>query len=203
MLQDCGELGCLACYIVRRLPPILESESVWTYADEMCRTNDAGDVTLDGCIPRALATAIESARIIHLAQYKSNPAKDCLLTVKMTRPLAQDFKIKGANATFVWKPMPTTAHGRPQEFFEASLSSVRMEQALQENASLHFGNEVAWQTTDVQHESSIEEIFQIGFGMVALMDKIGSVGSEEARGPRFSRTGPAPKTEQQQGGGYW
>ncbi|KAF4124084.1 hypothetical protein GMORB2_5800 [Geosmithia morbida] len=168
-------------------------------------TDDAGDITVEATLSRALATAIESAEIVHLARYRSKRHKDCFLNIKMTHPLAQALNIRGEAATFRWKTYAVGSFDkvkgsqtRPQEYFRASLSSCHAEKAFQNNAKLEFGRKVDWKTNDVQRESSFQELYMIGIKMVSEMDNIGMT----------NETGIAPKARTQGHGqscapNYW
>ncbi|RFU79520.1 hypothetical protein TARUN_2727 [Trichoderma arundinaceum] len=62
----------------------------------------------------------------------------------------------------------------PHQHLEASISSSRMQQYLNENVSFECGDKATWDMESLESEGIFEDILRPAFGMISHMDPIGS-----------------------------
>lgn len=72
--------------------------------------------------------------------------------------------------------------GLANVWYEASISSILMEKALEENAKIEFGEEVQWEETEMKKEGVLKDLILPSIGMVEKMDQIGA-GNCNGRSP--------------------
>lgn len=72
--------------------------------------------------------------------------------------------------------------GLANVWYEATISSVRVEKALEENAKIEFGEEVQWEETEMEKEGVLKDLSLPSIGMVEQMDQIGA-GNDNGRSP--------------------
>lgn len=135
--------------------------------------------------PKGRGIIIENAEVRHVAQYKSKASSNSsLLTITMTRPLANDIDYRKDPSTFRCSSYSATvpgqsAHAEPGkpnklgEWFEMSLSSWRAEEMFQENAGMEFGQRASWTTDMLDDEGVFRDICHSALSLVSKMDGIG------------------------------
>ena len=72
--------------------------------------------------------------------------------------------------------------GLANVWYEASISSVRMEKAFEENSKIEFGEEVQWDEAELEKEGVLKDLYHPSIGMVEQMDRIGA-GNDNGRSP--------------------
>lgn len=94
--------------------------------------------------------------------------------------------------------------GLANVWYEASISSVRLEKVFEENAKMEFGEEVQWTEAQLKEEGAFKSLYRPAIGMVEAMDQVGS-GNNNGRNPfdESILSGAESKIGQLKTGLYW
>ena len=117
----------------------------------------------------------EKVTIRHVAKYKGG---DSFLKVRMMQDMTLNahFIANEAADVRVVDAEPDKhdkARGIPDKWYEASISSVRAEELLEENALMEWGNEVKWTVEDAKEEGVFAALYKPALAMVSQMDLVG------------------------------
>ncbi|KAF5698306.1 hypothetical protein FGLOB1_12163 [Fusarium globosum] len=146
-------------------------------------TNEMGELVIS-TEPKSISNlGVDRVRICHEAWYRDGKKGPSCLKVTMIRRVE---KLPGIpKGTYRGQSVPVTppGNGRPGQWFEASISSVRAEEIFQENMGLEFGGKTHW-TPDILHQQGVfRAISEPALQMVRKMDHVGDSNSN-GQGPR-------------------
>ncbi|QGI76201.1 hypothetical protein CEK25_001107 [Fusarium fujikuroi] len=146
-------------------------------------TNEMGELVIS-TEPKSISNlGVDRVRICHEARYRDGKKGPSCLKVTMIRRVE---KLPGIpKGTYRGQSVPVTppGNGRPGQWFEASISSVRAEEIFQENMGLEFGDKTHW-TPDILHQQGVfRAISEPALQMVRKMDHVGDSNSN-GQGPR-------------------
>ncbi|KAG4294246.1 hypothetical protein FPRO06_00831 [Fusarium proliferatum] len=146
-------------------------------------TNEMGELVIS-TEPKSISNlGVDRVRICHEARYRDGKKGPSCLKVTMIRRVEKRPGIP--KGTYRGQSVPVTppGNGRPGQWFEASISSVRAEEIFQENMGLEFGDKTHW-TPDILHQQGVfRAISEPALQMVRKMDHVGDSNSN-GQGPR-------------------
>ncbi|KAF5600114.1 hypothetical protein FPANT_2691 [Fusarium pseudoanthophilum] len=146
-------------------------------------TNEMGELVIS-TEPKSISNlSVDRVRICHEARYRNGGKGPSCLKITMIRRVE---KLPGIpRGTYRGQSVPVTApvNGRPGQWFETSISSVRAEEIFQENIGLEFGNKTHWTPEILHHQGVFRAISEPALQMVRKMDHVGDSNSN-GQGPR-------------------
>ncbi|KAF5638248.1 uncharacterized protein FTJAE_5349 [Fusarium tjaetaba] len=146
-------------------------------------TNEMGELVIS-TEPKSISNlSVDRVRICHEAWYQDGRKGPSCLKVTMIRRVE---KLPGIpRGTYRGQSVPVTApaNGRPGQWFETSISSVRAEEIFQENIGLEFGDKTHWTPEILHHQGVFRAISEPALQMVRKMDHVGDSNSN-GQGPR-------------------
>ncbi|RBR12180.1 hypothetical protein FVER53590_00860 [Fusarium verticillioides] len=146
-------------------------------------TNEMGELVIS-TEPKSISNlSVDRVRICHEARYRNGGKGPSCLKVIMIRRVE---KLPGIpRGTYRGQSVPVTApaNGRPGQWFETSISSVRAEEIFQENIGLEFGDKTHWTPEILHHQGVFRAISEPALQMVRKMDHVGDSNSN-GQGPR-------------------
>ncbi|KAF5552731.1 hypothetical protein FPHYL_8879 [Fusarium phyllophilum] len=146
-------------------------------------TNEMGELVISSEPKSTSNLSVDRVRICHEAQYRNGGKGPSCLKVTMIRRVE---KLPGIpKGTYRGQSVPVTppANGRPGQWFETSISSVRAEEIFQENIGLEFGDKTHWTPEILHHQGVFRAISEPALQMVRKMDHVGDSNSN-GQGPR-------------------
>ncbi|KAM0564424.1 hypothetical protein ACHAPJ_000637 [Fusarium lateritium] len=149
-------------------------------------TNEIGEIVIDVQPKSASGWFVDRVNIHHRAQYRNGANGSSCLTIDMTRrverfPITSKEKYRGQSV-----PVTPPEDGLLGQWFEASVSSIRAEELLKENAELEFGERSRWTPDTMEREGALKAVCEPALRMVSQMDQVGS-SNENGHGPRTDR----------------
>jgi hypothetical protein len=135
----------------------------------------------------------------------------------MTRPLINEIDYRKDRSIIRFTSCSSAARGpvhgqvagakrnKPDEWFEAHLSSWRAEDIFRENAEMQFGQRASWAAGTLDNEGIFQDIYRPAWGMIPLMDNIGSATDDaHAHAAGVNRDGRAcPRGSGERKFEYW
>ncbi|KAM0216634.1 hypothetical protein ACHAPA_007584 [Fusarium lateritium] len=152
------------------------------------KTNEIGEIVIETEPTSSSRWYIDRVRIHHEANYRNGGRGPSCLTVTMTR-LVERFpgvtrdKFRGQSV-----PVAPSRDGQLAQWFEASVSSIRVDEVLQENARLEFGEKTRWTPEILDRQDALKAICEPVLKMVSQMDQVGR-SNENGHGPRTDQQG--------------
>ncbi|KAF4502187.1 hypothetical protein FAGAP_1607 [Fusarium agapanthi] len=146
-------------------------------------TNEMGELVISTEPKSTSDLGVGRVRICHEARYRNGGKGPSYLKVTMIRPVE---KLPGVpKGTYRGQSVPVTppGNGRPGQWFETSISSVRAEEIFQENMGLEFGDKTHWTPEILHHQGVFRAISEPALQMVRKMDHVGDSNSN-GQGPR-------------------
>ncbi|KAH7170814.1 hypothetical protein EDB81DRAFT_876834 [Dactylonectria macrodidyma] len=145
--------------------------------------SEGGKVTIETKPDKDARWEIAGANIRHVATYHSSTKGGNYLTITLTRVVQ---RIKRSN--YQGSTMPVRAPGKEplSQWFEASIGSTQVDDLLQENARLEFGDITSWTPEQLVKERIIKALCAPAMKMVAQMDQIGGT-NRNGEGMNFGR----------------
>ncbi|KAJ4271761.1 hypothetical protein NW762_000467 [Fusarium torreyae] len=149
-------------------------------------TNEIGEIVIDVQPKSAFGWFVDRVSIHHRAEYRNGENGPSCLTIDMTRrverfPITSKEKYRGQSV-----PVTPPEDGLLGQWFEASVSSIRAEELLKENAELEFGERSRWTPDTMEREGALKAVCEPALRMVSQMDQVGS-SNENGHGPRTDR----------------
>ena len=71
-------------------------------------------------------------------------------------------------------PVALLSHGQIGQWYEASISSIKAEEVLQENVGLELGEQTSWSTDELKRLGAFKAVCEPAIRMVRQMDKVGN-----------------------------
>ncbi|PNP77449.1 hypothetical protein FNYG_09325 [Fusarium nygamai] len=146
-------------------------------------TSEMGELVIS-TEPKSISNlSVHRVRICHEARYRNGGNGPSCLKVTMIRRVE---KLPGIpKGTYRGQSVPVTppGNGRPGQWFETSISSVRAEEIFQENMGLEFGDKTHWTPEILHHQGVFRAISEPALQMVRKMDHVGDSNSN-GQGPR-------------------
>ncbi|KIL94935.1 hypothetical protein FAVG1_01866 [Fusarium avenaceum] len=150
------------------------------------KTNEIGEIVIEAEPTSSSGWYIDRVRIHHEANYRNGGRGPSRLTITMTR-LVERFpgitrdKFRGQSV-----PVVPSRGGQLAQWFEASVSSIRVDEVMQENSSLEFGEKTRWTPETLERQDALKAICEPALRMVSQMDQVGK-SNENGHGPRTDR----------------
>lgn len=153
--------------------------------------------------------SVDQVRVRHIARYRDGKDGNTLLNITMWQATNMDLDAvdDGNHSTRHIKVEPSEnddTKGLANVWYEASISSVRLEKVFEENAKMEFGEEVQWTEAQLKEEGAFKSLYRPAIGMVEAMDQVGS-GNNNGRNPfdESILSGAESKIGQLKTGLYW
>ncbi|SPO00907.1 uncharacterized protein DNG_03655 [Cephalotrichum gorgonifer] len=123
--------------------------------------------------------SVDQVRVRHVARYRDGHRGNTVLNITMWQATntewdAVDDNDRGTRHIRVEPSENDDTKGLANVWYEASISSVRLEKVLEENATIEFGDEVKWAKAKLKEEGVFKNLYHPAIGMVEQMDGIGS-----------------------------
>ncbi|KAI1068248.1 hypothetical protein LB507_004847 [Fusarium sp. FIESC RH6] len=137
-------------------------------------TNEIGEVVIQVEPESATGWHIERTRICHEATYRNGAKGPSCLTTTMFRVVE---RIPGtAKGLYRGQSVPVAllSHGQIGQWYEASISSIKAEDVLQENVGLELGEQTSWSTDEMKRLGAFKAVCEPAIRMVRQMDKVGN-----------------------------
>ncbi|KAF9771494.1 hypothetical protein IL306_010866 [Fusarium sp. DS 682] len=150
------------------------------------KTNDMKEIVIDVEPKGASKWCIDRVLIRHEAMYRDGAKGPSCLKITMTRRVEKLPGIPKGRYQGQSVPVAPPGNGQPSQWFEASISSVRGEEMLQENMGLKFGDKTHWTPETLQNQGVFKAICEPTMKMVSQMDQVGDSNSN-GHGPRTDR----------------
>ncbi|CAJ0545809.1 Ff.00g092820.m01.CDS01 [Fusarium sp. VM40] len=150
------------------------------------KTNEIGEIVIEAEPTSSSGWYIDRVRIHHEANYRNGGRGPSRLTITMTR-LVERFpgiirdKFRGQSV-----PAAPSRGGQLAQWFEASVSSMRVDEVMQENSRLEFGEKTRWTPETLDRQDALKAICEPALRMVSQMDQVGK-SNENGHGPRTDR----------------
>ncbi|KAF5713478.1 hypothetical protein FMUND_7942 [Fusarium mundagurra] len=197
-------------FSVSRMYPEGMADDMEEFAASLVRslsieTNEMGELVINTEPKSTSNLSVDKVRICHEARYRDGGAGPSCLKVTMIRRVE---KLPGIpKGTYRGQSVPVTppANGRPGQWFETSISSVRAEEIFQENMGLEFGDKTHWTPEILHHQGVFRAISEPALRMVREMDHVGDSNSN-GQGPRSdqqSYTAAQDSKARQKGKYFW
>ncbi|KAF4978082.1 hypothetical protein FZEAL_5472 [Fusarium zealandicum] len=152
-------------------------------------TGDTGEIEIDADQDCALGWCVQGVNIRHLAKYRNGGKGRSCLTITMTRVLKRFPAARNTTkAKYRGHTIPTTVPGEGPltQWFEAGISSTRVEEVFKENVGLEFGEKVHWTPEKLKEDRVLTSICEPALRMVSQMDRVGR-SNRNGQGPRTDR----------------
>lgn len=153
--------------------------------------------------------SVDQVRVRHVARYRDGKHGNTLLNITMWQATNMDLEAgdDGNRSTRHIRVEPSEnkdTKGLANVWYEASISSVRLEKVFLENAGMEFGEEVKWAEAQLKEEGVFKSLYRPAICMVEAMDQIGS-GNNNGRNPFDGRILPGTQSKigQLKKGLYW
>ncbi|EFZ00518.2 hypothetical protein MAA_04295 [Metarhizium robertsii ARSEF 23] len=117
-----------------------------------------------------LGLVIEGVAICHVAKYSSTNTMDSNLSVVMTQKLSPGDTRDNRRQ---WSVFKRQGDYNPKMWFEAYLTSSRMEKIMQENSGLSIGGRSSWSSEDLSSQGLFFSLYGPALKMIGSLDKIG------------------------------
>ncbi|KAF4419506.1 hypothetical protein FACUT_11412 [Fusarium acutatum] len=145
--------------------------------------NEMGELVISTEPKSTSNLSVDRVRICHEARYRNGGKGPSCLKVTMIRRVE---KLPGIpKGTYRGQSVPVTppGNGRPSQWFETSISSIRAEDIFQENIDLEFGDKTHWTPEILHHQGVFKAISEPALQMVRKMDHVGD-SNLNGQGPR-------------------
>lgn len=153
--------------------------------------------------------SVDQVRVRHVSRYRDGRDGGTLLNITMWQATNLDLEAGDDDdrSTRHIKGEPSEnddTKGLANVWYEASISSVRLERVFSENAEMEFGEEVQWTEAQLKEEGAFKSLYRPAICMVEAMDQIGS-GNNNGRNPFDGRilSGTQSKIGQLKKGLFW
>lgn len=119
-----------------------------------------------------LEATIDDLRVRHIARYGRGEGSGSALTVTMTKRLSVRQK---REKRVTWAIDDKSPKGHPTSVFEASISSLRAEEAMASNQKQTIVERAPWTCESLEAAGAFADICQPALGMIGCMDGIGAL----------------------------
>ncbi|PTD11220.1 hypothetical protein FCULG_00003024 [Fusarium culmorum] len=138
------------------------------------KTNEIGEIDIQVEPKDATEWCVERVRIHHEAKYRNGAKGPTWLTTTMVRvvqPSSNETK-----KLYRGQVVPVALPGieRVGQWFEVAISSVLVEDELQENVGLELGEKASWSPESLERHGAFRAICEPAIWMVSQMDRVGN-----------------------------
>ncbi|RGP65294.1 hypothetical protein FLONG3_9270 [Fusarium longipes] len=138
------------------------------------KTNEIGEIVIQAEPYNGTEWCVDRVKIRHEARYRNGAKGPSCLTTTMVRvverfPNTPKGLFKGQSV-----PNALPGSGRISEWFEARISSIKAEDALQENIGLELGEQTDWSPDKLERHGALRAICEPAILMVRQMDPVGN-----------------------------
>ncbi|RGP70483.1 hypothetical protein FSPOR_4058 [Fusarium sporotrichioides] len=138
------------------------------------KTNEIGEIVIHAEPKDATKWRVDRVRVYHEAKYRNGAKGPSCLTTTMVR-VVERFP-NGTKKLYKGQLVPVAlpGSGRVGQWFEATISSVRAEEELQENIGLELGDKTTWSPDCLERHGAFRAICEPAIRMVRQMDPVGN-----------------------------
>ncbi|CAM1506705.1 Fc.00g063460.m01.CDS01 [Cosmosporella sp. VM-42] len=162
-----------------------------------------GEVVVEAKQDTAQEFIIAGINVRNVAKYKSEVGGSCL-TITMTRSVKRHGAFWHNTSVYRGSTRAVTIPGEaaPTQWFEASVTSTRMEEVLMENIGLELGEMATWEPEELLKQDMVQEMVDPALRMITQMDAVGCT-NDHGQKHNLEQQFYDPTAEQQRGHGSW
>ncbi|KAJ4137777.1 hypothetical protein NW768_003367 [Fusarium equiseti] len=137
-------------------------------------TNEIGEIGIQVEPESVTGWHVERVRVCHEATYRNGAKGPSCLKTTMFRVVE---RIPGTSKSLYRGqsvPVALPRHGQIPQWYEATISSIKAEDVLQENVGLELGEQASWSTDELKRHGAFKAVCEPAIRMVRQMDKVGN-----------------------------